>query len=880
MKRKKTNKKSLIPLFIFLLFSNQIYSIAISDTTKNIQKKPLRIYNTIRLTTERPIIDGALNDPCWETGEWAGDYIQWIPNEGAKPTKPTQLKILYDDKNIYVAMRAFDDPEKISRKAGRRDEFAGDMVGINFDSYHDRRTGFEFDLTAAGQKMDLILMNNSSDYNWDPVWKGKTGKGDSVWTAEFEIPLSQLRYSSDYEQIWGLHCWRWIDRLQEESDWEPQSSKGPGPLYLFGELHGIKGLPKSKRIEIMPYTLGKLKTFKKEPLNPFADKGRTWSGNIGIDAKIGLSSNFTADLSINPDFGQIESDPSVMNLTAFETFYAEKRPFFLEGANIFTFDLGDDSKLFYSRRIGQSPSYSPSLKANEYMKYPDNTTILSAAKISGKTSDGLSIGILQSLTANEYAKIDSAGRKKNLNVDPLTSYTILRVQQDYKQGNTILGGMFTSTNRVLHDSQLNVLNREAYSGGLDLFHQWNDKEFYLDAKLVGSNIKGKVEAINELQQSSARYYQRPDIDYIHYDSTRTQLSGFGGRVKIGKGSKGLWRYSTEINWRSPGLDFNDIGYMPTADIFSEANSLSCFIVQPVSIFRSYTIGVSQINNWDFGMHYLSSGGSIYANLGFINKWSLSSTVNYTSKALDTRILRGGYAMYIPGLWTNKLSFSTDPSKKLILSLNSNISSSENQSNRYYSEEAGLSVRPINALKLSISANYACNKDDLQYVDTQPVNGENKYILGKINQKTLSATFRIDYNITPELSIQYYGSPFASVGKYSDFKVVTNPRDADYKGRFTMLNPVLNGNNYEVSGNNSFPINYSFKNPDFNFYQFRSNFVFRWEYCPGSQIYLAWSQERTNYVMSGNNSVYDALSNIKNIFPTSVFMIKFNYWFSI
>ena len=256
----------------------------------------------------------------------------------------------------------------------------------------------------------------NGDPNWNAVWYGKTAIEDSAWTVEMEIPLSQLRYSSEEEQVWGMHCWRWIDRLQEESDWEPQSSTGPGMLYLFGEIHGIKGLKKFRRIELMPYALGKLKTFEKEPDNPFADKGRTTSGNIGLDAKIGLTSNFTVDLSVNPDFGQVESDPSVMNLTAFETFYEEKRPFFLEAKNIFNFDF-DDVNLFYTRRIGHSPTYRPELQDNEYLSVPDYTTILNAEKFSGKTSKGLSVGVIHSITATEHATINSTEGNRNITAD-------------------------------------------------------------------------------------------------------------------------------------------------------------------------------------------------------------------------------------------------------------------------------------------------------------------------------------------------------------------------------------------------------------------------------------------------------------------------------
>ena len=877
------NAKTVIAFSLLLLFYNNAFSLNQNkgDTVNTFPKKAVRVYHTTRLTTEKPVIDGVLDDPCWKTGEWAGDFTQWVPSEGAKPSQPTQIKILYDDKNIYVAIRAFEsEPEKIIRKAGRRDEFNGDALGINFDSYHDHRTGFEFDVTAAGQKIDLILTNPlNADFNWNAVWYAKTGLEDSAWIAEFEIPLSQLRYSGDYEQVWGMHCWRWIDRLQEESDWEPQSSTSAGMLYQFGELHGIEGLPASRRIEIMPYSLGKLNTFKNEPGNPFADKGRSFFGNLGLDAKIGLSSNFTADLTINPDFGQVESDPSVMNLTAFETFYEERRPFFLEGKNIFNFDF-DDANIFYSRRIGHSPNYRPALGDNEYMDFPDNTTILSAAKVSGKTSDGLAVGVLQSFTACEQAKINSSGTNRNVSVEPLTNYFIARVQKDFNEGNTMLGGIITSTNRFIKDSQLEFMNHNAYTGGIDFLHYWNDKEYYVDAKLIGSTIYGSTEGIGILQNSSARYYQRPDANHVNFDSTGTQLSGYGGRIRIGKGSVGLWRYSTGIHWRSPGLDLNDIGFMQTTDMIEQENAVSYFVNQPVSIFRTYSVSFSQFNNWDYGMNYLNSGGRLGLYLEFLNKWAISTSVNFTSEALDTHILRGGYAMLVPAVWSHSFYVRTDPSEKIYFDMSTNVSMAKNQSLRYFSIQPGISVIPINTLKISMSINSSSNIDHLQYIDTKSVNNGQRYVLGTIDQHTLGATFRIDYNITPELSIQYYGSPFATVGKYSEFKSVTNPKAAEYSSRYTILNPVLKDGSYEISENNNSVIDYTFGNPDFNFSQFRSNLVFRWEYRPGSQIYFVWAQDRTQYSMPGNNSVYDAAGDLQAVYPNNIFLIKFNYWFSI
>jgi hypothetical protein len=876
--------KTLCILFLFLIINYECYPIAFfnDDTTKNNLNKPVRIYNTIRLTVEKPVIDGNLDDECWNTGEWAGNFTQWIPNEGFEPSQATQIKILYDDNNIYVAIRAFDnEPDKISIRAGRRDQFNGDAVGINFDSYHDHRTGFEFNVTAAGQKVDLILTNPmNTDYNWDAVWYVKTGMENSAWVAEYEIPLSQLRYSNDYEQVWGMHCWRWIDRLQEESDWEPQSSLSAGMLYQFGELHGIKGIPPSRRIEILPYSVGRLKTFKSEQGNPFADNGRLWFGSIGVDGKIGLSSNFTVDLTINPDFGQVESDPSVMNLTAFETFYEEKRPFFLEGRNIFNFEF-DDASIFYSRRIGHSPDYFPPLKDGEFIDYPDNTTIISALKLSGKTSDGLSIGILQSLTAIENAELSLNGKRRDVRVEPLTNYVLVRVQQDFEEGNTVLGGILTSTNRFISDHHLEFMNRNAFTGGIDFLHHWNDKEFYLDTKLVGSTISGDPNAITILQNSPARYYQRPDASHLNFDSSLTRLSGYGGTIKVGKGSKGFWRYSSGLTWYSPGLDLNDIGYMQMADLIKQENAISYFVNQPEAIFRTYNVGLNQFNNFDFGVNHLSSGGGLSVYLEFLNKWATNITFSYTSQALDTRILRGGNAMLIPAFWSNSFYTRSDPSEKIFLEVNTNASLSDNQSKKFFSIEPAATVLLSNTLKLAFSVNYSSNIDDLQYVETNRSGTDPMYLLGKINQHTLGITFRIDYIITPELSIQYYGSPFASAGKYSEFKNIIDPQAENYSNRFQVLSVVPDGEEYVVVENNSDTMEpISFHNPDFNFSQFRSNLVLRWEYLPGSQIYLVWSNERTYFKSPSGKPVNEVMNLLKDVYPTSIFLLKFNYWFTL
>lgn len=879
--------KSLTRLIIIsglLLFSgsNGFSQTPRDSISKSSPEQP--VYVTSRLATAKPVIDGKLTDECWEKGTWAGNFRQWIPNEGAQPTYPTYFNIQYDDKNLYVAIRCHDgEPEKILRRAGVRDEFAGEMTGVNFDSYHDYRTGFEFTVTAWGQKLDLVLFNpNNWDLNWNPVWKVKTGLEDSAWVAEYEIPLSQLRYSSKEDQVWGLHVWRWISRLQEESDWEIQSKTGPGMLFNFGELHGIKGLKKSRRLEIMPYTLGNFKTMEKQYRNPFADKGRTWGGNVGLDAKIGISSNFTVDLTVNPDFGQVESDPSVMNLTAFETFYEEKRPFFLEGLTIFDYKF-DNQSLFYSRRIGHSPSRSLSPNDNLFVSSPDKTSILSAVKFSGTTSKGLSVGLIQSVTANEFARLsDRDGNRSSTKVEPLTSYTVARIQKGYKAGNTVVGGIVTSTNRSTKDSNLEFLTTDAYTGGLDLLHHWKDKEFYIDARLIGSFVNGSKESISLLQQSSAHYYQRPDADYLKYDTTATHMNGWGGKFMIGKGSKGHWKYSTGATWLSPGLELNDLGYMNTADEFNQENVISYFINQPEWIFRTYNIELEQFNTWNFNGSYLGSGAHLAFTSEFKNQWSFSANLIYHSKALDTKILRGGYDVMMPNAIMSFGSLNTDPSKNVIASLGYTYEKRGNNSAENYQLEPGINYSPVNNLKIGISANYSGNRDNMQYVTTVSEVPGNRYILGTINQKTLGLTFRIDLNLTPEFSIQYYGSPFISRGSYSQLKHITNPAADRFGSLFeTYQDPVLVNGEYQLYDYTNGPrIDYTIDNPDFNFHEFRSNLVAKWEYRLGSFIYLVWSSDRSGITNSSHASFGESYKQLGKIFPNNIFLIKLNYWFSI
>lgn len=888
MKPTQFRRYIFLSLFSFLsmtgrnAYSGANFRQPVPEDSLTVRPAKVRIYNTERLSTVRPVIDGKLDDDCWKTGTWEDNYVQYIPNEGGKPSYKTELKILYDDKNIYVAIRAYDaEPDKIHRYAGLRDDFAGDIVGVNFDSYHDHRTGFEFDLTAYGQKIDLILTNPYNwDVSWNPVWYGKVGKEDSAWTTEMEIPLNQLRYSNEDEQVWGMHSWRWIDRLQEESDWEPLTKTGAGIMYQFGEIHGIKGLKKSRRLEIMPYALGQLNTYRPEPSNPYIGNGKVLGGNAGLDAKIGLTSNFTVDLTVNPDFGQVESDPSVLNLTAFETFYEEKRPFFLEGKTIFEYDF-DDINLFYSRRLGHAPSLRIDPATGLYVKAPDKTAILSAAKLSGKTADGLSVGVLQSITAGEKARItDEFGNETRQTVEPLTSYTVARLQKDYHEGNTVIGGIFTSTNRFIHDDALSFLAQNAYTGGLDFLHQWNNKKYFIDMRLVGSNVTGDKKAMTLLQESSARYFQRPGADYLHFDTTRTQLNGYGGKFKIGKGT-GKLQYTTELRWISPGLELNDIGYMQSADVIEQMNEVKFIMNHPVSIFNTYQVNLEQFNDWNFNSTFIRSGSHISFESQFKNLWQLSLNLIGHTGVNDTQILRGGYEMKMPfGIMTFD-QISTDPARKVAFSFEYEMTRKGYNSLSSYSFSPGFRVRPVNTLRIAITGNYATNHDLLQYVTTSQTSLGTRYIMGSLNQRTLGFTFRIDYSITPEFSIQYYGSPFVSRGTYSDFKHITDPVADKFEDRFSIYKNLLRSEGTVYLDENSDKVyDYEIADPDFNFHQFRSNFVAKWEYRPGSLIYLVWSADRTGNLFPPSQGLGNSFNTLWDRFPDSIFLVKFSYWFSL
>lgn len=856
-------------------------SLIESDSLKKRIEK--RIYQIKPLEGNAPVIDGKTDDACWQNNNWQGNFTQREPRDGAPPSQETTFNILYDETNIYVAMRCYDnEPNKIDRQTSRRDNFAGDIAGVAFDSYFDHRTAFEFDLTAAGAKIDAMPLNGGTswDMDWDPVWTGKTALEDSAWTLEMSIPLSQVRFGQKDVHTWGLHVWRYINRLNEESDWQYIPMDSPGMVHLYGELHGLKGIKNSRRIELLPYTLGNLHTFRKVEGNPFA-KGMSNNFSFGLDGKIGITSELTMDFTINPDFGQVEADPAVMNLSAYEVFYSEKRPFFIEGKNILNFPVNDDL-LFYSRRIGQQPHFTPQLRSGEYMDMPDKTSILSAIKFSGKTKDGWSIGILHSLTNKEEASVSSPIGDYKKTVEPLTNYFAGRFQKEYNDGATIFGGMMTAVHRSLNSEDLKFLNRDAINGGFDIRHRWNEKTYYFEAKGIFSHVAGDRKAILLTQTSPVHYFQREDK--FRLDTTLTSLSGHGGSFAVGKEGGGNWRFMADFRWRSDGLELNDLGYLRQADLLRQSSMLGYVVNKPVSFIRNYSAYLNESGDWDYSGKYLQSNLALRLNVQMLNNYGINYRLTRNSEALDTRLLRGGPAFRLPSWWENACTIYSNRADKFVLELYTRLRKSQDGVSKVYEYSPYLLWRLSTAFNLSASFSYVGNKDAYQYVNGTYPTGTKAFMLGEINQKTLSMVLRLDYYITPELSIQYYANSFTSSGSYSSFKAVQDDQRRVYSGGYKALpnDLLIYDSEHKVyfARNDKGITEYIIFKPDFTSRQFRSNLVLRWEYSAGSSFYLVWSQGRSSYMRDNNFSFSDILQGHSDIYPDNIFLVKINHWFSL
>jgi hypothetical protein len=847
----------------------------------------LRSYIPSQIVGNPPVADGVILETEWPQEGWESGFIQQKPMEGKPGTQQTNFKIMYDNDHIYVAFRVHEtDPAKISRRLSRRDEMEGDMVGIQIDSYFDKTTAFFFWVTAAGVKIDGVIVDgtNGEDMSWDAVWTGRTAFDSLGWTAEMRIPLTQLRFSQAEVHTWGLQVIRYIQRHNEVDLWQPIPRDASTWVSRFGTMEGLRGIEPKRQIELMPYAVALSEKYQAEKGDPF-HSGKSSDLSAGLDGKIGITNNMILDFTINPDFGQVEADPSEVNLSAYESYFEERRPFFVEGRNILSFGVtpGDNESssdnLFYSRRIGRSPHRD--LSDYDYTDAPGNTTILGAFKLTGKTSNGWSVGLMESVTSVERAEVILEEKKEEIDIEPLTNYFIGRLQKDFNKGTSRVGGMFTAVNRDIEDAAMNNLHKSAYTGGIDFNHTWKDRTYYLNIKGMFSHVSGDSLAIQETQESSARYFQRPDADYIKYDPARTSLSGHAGIVEFGKGGSGNWRYTTWINWRSPGFEINDAGFQRRSDDIFQVIWVGYRYYKPFSIFKEISLNFNQWSGWDFGMHNRYSGTNINANTRLKNQWSYSIGVHRDFAQRSNFLLRGGPSILLPGgnnLWT---SLSTDNSKKIYAGISYSMFDGAEKSSKYRNMSFRLTWAPANAINISMTPFYSSAKTMLQYVKTCTMLDDDRFVFASLDQETFGLQFRLNVGITPDLTIQYYGQPFVSAGSYTDYKMISDPKAGKFTDRFSCYTDAqISYNNenevFSIDENENGTSDYSFDKPDFNAYYFISNLVIRWEYLPGSSVYLVWSQNRSDYQSQGVFSPTDDLDHLSTIYPHNVFLIKVSY----
>jgi hypothetical protein len=863
-------------------------------------RKTVRVMRATRASG--PIkLDGKLNEPAWATAIPSGDFMQSYPNVNGKPTDPTEVRVLYDDDALYVGVHMFDThPDSIAAQLARRDASGiySDWLHVIVDSYHDRRTSFRFSVNPLGVEKDALEFDDTNeDLNWDAVWQVATAVDSTGWTAEYRLPFSQLRFGGapkGVERVWGIQIMRDIARRNERDSWSPWKQTDPGFISFEGDLSGITDIPTPRRLEVTPYVSGKLTRAPGNPANPFF-RANDAKPSAGADLKYGLPSGLTLTATVNPDFGQVEVDPAVVNLSAYETFFPEKRPFFVEGANIFNIGAirGGPSygseQIFYSRRIGRSPQRSVDA---EFVDAPDATTILGAGKLTGKVGPW-SVGVLNALTAEEKARfLDASNTQATTPVEPLTNYFVGRVSRDFRGGNTILGFGGTAVNRDVSDTVFkDLLRSSADVGSVDFLHRWDNQQWSLTGALSQSTISGSRAVMQSAQTSSARYYQRPDADYLHVDTTVTSLGGYSAKLGLDKG--GTWAFDATVKAVSPGFEVNDLGFMGRVDYHNLGASGSYNNFDVGKLLRGYSIFLGNNHAWNYGGDKIWTSYFNSVSVNFTNLWSFYAGGEYDPSAIDDRLTRGGPRGRQPtqyGGWSQIVT-----SQRSVVSYNLYADYYSNLAHGYQKDlSIGVDMRPTSSVHVTVSPSLSLNHNAIQFVQaTTDASASStfgqRYIFSDLFQTTLSATTRVEWTLTPLLSFQMYAQPFASSGRFKGFKELAAPTTQAYnvygRDNGSTVTPVTEPGTGKIlsytvdpDGAGAAPA-FSIGNPDFRTHSLRGNAVVRWEYRPGSALFFVWQQERSDFLPFEGD--FRTGRDTREIFgrPSNVFLVKATYWFA-
>ena len=848
-------------------------------------------------TIETIVLDGKLEESIWN-GSSKTNLKQSYPNEGADPTETSEVWLAYDEQSLYVAARLHDaSPDSIIDILARRDsELPSDWFTVYIDPYHDKRTGYYFSINAGGTISDGTLYNDDwSESTWDGIWEAKSLIDQNGWCTEMRIPFSQLRYTEQKENVWGINFRRLIGRKNERDFLVYTPLKESGFVSRFVDLNGLQGITSTSAVEILPYVTTRAEYIKALPGDPF-NSGKKFIPDAGFDLKVGLSSSLTLNATVNPDFGQVEVDPAVVNLSDVETFFQERRPFFIEGANTFRFGSSGASSnysinwmnpmLFYSRRIGRAPQGS--LPESDFANYPLGTHILSAGKLTGKLGETWNVGTLHALTQREHAEVDQAGNRSRVEVEPITYYGVTRMQGDFSEGKQGMGVIATYTGRMFDDERLrDELNSNALALGADGWTFLDQEKTYVLTGWLGlSNVTGTQARIINLQRSSRHYFQRPDAKGVRVDSSATSMTGFAGRFMLNK-QKGASFFSTAIGFINPEYEINDLGYISWADVINWHAIAGYRWTEPTDFFRSLSVSGNAFGNFDFDGVRTWLGYFVSTNIELLNFYRITGFFAYNPVTYSTRETRGGPIMYEQVGRQFNVSFESDTRKPFGVELGANYYLGKAMDNPTVS--LYLSYRPLPSILVSIGPEYARYITKYQWVGSysDPLAVEtygNRYVFANFDQRELATTFRLNWTFTPRLSVQVYTQQLFSSGEYINFKEFLQPKTDNFRSYGTDGSTISE----EVTSTGATLITvdadgagaavpYLFSNPDFNFKSLRVNAVLRWEYLPGSTLYLVWTQNRQENEESGDFYLGHSVDRLVNIQPDNIFMVKLSYW---
>jgi hypothetical protein len=819
-----------------------------------------------------PVLDGRDDDAAWRAAAPVTDFRVYDPTEDGAPRLRTEARVAYDARTLYVFVRAFDPrPDSVVALLSRRDvKTPSDQIKVMLDSYHDRRSGYEFAVNPAGVKRDYYTYNDArEDVTWDAVWDVAARVDSLGWTAEFRIPLSQLRFGRGAGaggasaggagggggRTFGLMITREVARTNEKVSWPVLRRSRPGIASQFGTLTGLRELAPARRLELVPYAVTKNVSAPHASAGRFTGYGRAQRQSFGGDLKVGVTGGLTLDATVNPDFGQVEADPALLNLTAFEPFFEERRPFFVEGGGVFQFDP-NAPQLFYSRRVGRAPQLA-GLVTDPGAAVPGNSTILGATKLTGRVGRGSSLGALAALTGREAV----AGTV----VEPRTAYGVARLAQDFRGGESGAGVMATLVRRDLAGPAADRLRRSALAAGVDGRHRWDGGAYQVTASAVASAVEGSAAAMARTQRSTVHLYQRPDAG-LPYDTTRTRLTGLALTASADK-LGGVWRGGTSYQRLTPGFEANDVGFLPQADQQTARAYVTAVSLRPRAFWRRAEATLSLTGEYNAAGMPTTRVPELFlfAERRNASRMSVDAWVDNAGAVYCDRCARGGPALRLSPAANLLMNWSGDPRRPVQPSLAAIYTVGDGGRSALWRVRPYVVVRPATNVSWELGTRYQRNRDNTQWygnVGAAPGSAgadTTHYVFARLDQHLLSFTARLNVTATPTLSLQLYAEPFVTTGGYSAVRELAAPRASDYDARFRP---------YALAGGAE----------GFNTKQFRSNAVVRWEYRPGSALFLVWQQGRNQD--DRDAGVFAPGRDYQNLFgarPDNTLLLKASYW---